>query len=142
MRFSAALPLVALAALAVGGITAAAARLAAGREAERSRTLVDLAFERVDHTVTLPPDHNARATYGVEAVFRVREADGDLARRLVDFHRPKVRQAIQEELARVHYTNLRSGDAQGPLAARLRERVNEALGAPVVVEVAFANALR
>lgn len=95
---------------------------------ERDDSMVEIRLERVEYTITLPPDHNARATYGIEARLRVRRRNEVEARRRLEFFKPRLQDALQGILAQYHYSSLDREDAKAALSVEVREAVNAILG--------------
>lgn len=118
-----------------GPVAAIAWRGWAIRQEARGDETVVIAFERVDYTVTQPPDHNVRATTAVQPEFRVQKRHEEEVRRLMEFHRPRILDAVQGTLSRFHFTVRRRGEGDGSLSRQIREEVNEILGGPFVLEV-------
>ncbi|KAF0244788.1 MAG: hypothetical protein FD180_2247 [Planctomycetota bacterium] len=124
-------------ALILGALAALAARAGLGRDPHGDE-FVNIPLDRIQHTITLPPDHNARTTYYVDPVLHLRRRNEAEARRRLDFSRPKVLDALQSTLSRFHVTNLggdRGDNIKNELASEMRATVNEVLGGDYVEAV-------
>lgn len=108
------------------------------RQDARGDETIVVPFERVQNTATIPPEYNARATYNIEPRFVVRRRHEEEFRRLVDFHRPAIMDALQTLLTKVHYLRFQNGEEPGPgMALQIRAEVNRVIGREWVVEVTF-----
>jgi hypothetical protein len=134
MRFSPSLLAALALALVLGAVAALVAR-AGLRHDPRQDDVVTVALDRVEHTITLPPDHNARATYGVDPILHARRRNEIELRRRLDFNRPRLQDALQGTLSRYHYSSLQKNDAKDELATELRDTVNGILGGDLVEAV-------
>ncbi|MBI2920011.1 MAG: flagellar basal body-associated FliL family protein [Planctomycetes bacterium] len=130
---------VALAILLGGPVAAVAWRGWAIRQEARGDETLLIPFERVDHTVSMPPDHNARVLRHVQPEFRIRKRHEEEVRRLLEFHRPRILDAVQGILSRMHFSVIDKGEGTGSLSRQIREEVNGILGGPFVVEVVLPN---
>lgn len=129
------LPLAAVAiALGTGALAALAAR-AGVRGDPRGDEIATVTLDRVEHTITLPPDHNARATYGVDPVLHVKRRHEPEVRRRLEAMRPRLQDALQAVLSRYHYANLQRNESKEDLCADLRAAVNGILGQDLVMAV-------
>lgn len=121
-------------ALALGAVGTLVAR-AGLRHDPRMDDVVTIPLERIEHTITLPPDHNARATYGVDPILHTRRRNEAELRRRLDSLRPRLQDALQATLSRFHYSSLQKNEAKDELATEIREAVNGILGGDLVEAV-------
>lgn len=131
-------PLLAFAGLAVAlgtGAVAALAARAGARGDPRGDEIATITLDRVEHTITLPPDHNARATYGVDPVLHLKRRHEPEVRRRLDAMRPRMQDALQAVLSRYHYANLQRNESKDDLCADLRAAANSILGQDLVQAV-------
>ena len=128
-----------LIALSVSGLGAALAwRAYTVRQDARGDEMIVVPFERVQHTAMKPPEYNSRATYNIEPRFAVRRRHEEEFRRLVDFHRPAIMDALQTLLTKVHYLRFLNGEEPGPgMALQIRTEVNRVIGREWVEDVTF-----
>ncbi|MEK7469599.1 MAG: flagellar basal body-associated FliL family protein [Planctomycetota bacterium] len=121
-------------ALVVGAVAALAARAGLSRD-PRADELVEISLDRLQHTITLPPDHNARITSYVDPVLHLRRRNEAETRRRLDFNRPKLQDSLQSALSRFHVTQLQDDSARSELAREMRDAVNGVLGGDYVEAV-------
>lgn len=124
-----------LVALVAGTVFAVVARAWSLDRAAQGQEIAYVVFDRVDHTVTVPPEHNARATYGMEPQFKIRRRHEKEFKARLDAFRPRVLEALQILLSRIHYTVLQRGEGRDLLAVQVRTEVNSILGGEFVEEV-------
>ncbi|MCE9582033.1 MAG: hypothetical protein K8T20_05900 [Planctomycetes bacterium] len=123
---------VALAVMAAMGTLAALVARAGFAHDPADDEMLDIPLDRVENTITLPPDHNARATYGIDPVLHIRRRNEAETRRRLEFYRPAIQDALQAAVARFHYTSLQRSESRGILAGEVRDAVNGILGGPFV----------
>ncbi|MCC6740879.1 MAG: flagellar basal body-associated FliL family protein [Planctomycetia bacterium] len=121
-------------ALGTGALAAFAARTGV-RGDPRGDEIATITLDRVEHTITLPPDHNARATYGVDPVLHLKRRNEPEVRRRLDALRPRLQDALQAVLSRYHYANLQRNESKDDLRADMRAAVNAILGQDLVLAV-------
>lgn len=119
---------------ALGALAALVARAGLAHDAADD-DLVEIQLDRVEHTITLPPDHNARATYGIDPILHLRRRNEAETRRRLDFYRPAIQDALQHALSRFHYTSLQRSESLDVLAGEVRSAINGILGGPFVESV-------
>lgn len=123
-----------LLALVLGAVVAVVARAGLRRD-PRDDELVNVPLDRIQHTITLPPDHNARITAYVDPILHLRRRNEVEIKRRIEFNRPKLQDSLNATLSRFHVTNLGAGDAKQQLAREIRDNVNAILGGDYVEAV-------